>query len=87
MLEANDHGHKRKCSEKKRSSKIFFRGSPKKNDPEKIFQPIDKILTIQKIVLSSTAEDRPIFEDLRLWSQDQGLDLRGQGLQNVFSRT
>ena len=37
------------------------------------------------------AEDRAIFEDLRLrgQSQGQGLDLRGQGqgLQNVFSRT
>ena len=39
------------------------------------------------------AEDRPIFEDLRLrgQGQGQGLDLRGQGqgqgLQNVSSRT
>ena len=30
------------------------------------------------------AEDRAIFEDLRL--QGQGLDLRGQGLQNVSSK-
>ena len=33
------------------------------------------------------AEDRPIFEDLRPRGQGQGLDLRGQGLQNVSSRT
>ena len=37
------------------------------------------------------AEDRAIFEDLRLQGQGQGLDLRGQGqgqgLQNVSSRT
>ena len=33
------------------------------------------------------AEDRPIFEDLRSRGQGQGLDLRGQGLQNVSSRT
>ena len=34
------------------------------------------------------AEDRAIFEDLRLRGQGQGLDLRGQGqgLQNVSSR-
>ena len=36
----------------------------------------------------SSAEDRAIFEDLRLRSQGQGLDLRSQGqrLQNVSSR-
>ena len=42
-----------------------------------------------KIVLSS-AEDRAIFEDLKLRGQNQGLDLRGQGcprgLQNVSSK-
>ena len=32
------------------------------------------------------AEDRAIFEDLRPQGQDQGLDLRGQGLQNVSLR-
>ena len=53
-LEAKDRnargqGHKRKCSpkKKKRSSQKFFKRSPRKNV---------KILTIQKIVLSSSRE-------------------------------
>ena len=52
---ARDQGHKRKCSPKKRSSKNFFSGDPppKKVFP-KIFQALHKILTIQKIVLSSS---------------------------------
>ena len=67
MLEAKDQGHKRKCSpKKKRSSQKFFRRSPKKkkkrssqrspqkNVFEKIFQALHKILTIQKILLSSS---------------------------------
>ena len=58
-------GHKRKCSPPpKKVFKIFI-------------QAIYKILTIQKIVLSSS-RDRAIFEDLRLG---------GQGLQNVSLRT
>ena len=74
---------------KKRSSQKFFRRSPQKKFFQKIFQALHKILTIQKIVLSSS-EDRPIFEDLkpRGQGQSQGLDLRGlgQGLQNLSSR-
>ena len=54
MLEAKDKGHKRKCSPKKRSSQKFFRRSPEKNVFQKIFQELHKILTIQKIVLSSS---------------------------------
>ena len=58
MLEAKakDQGHKRKCSKKKkkRSSQKFFRRSPQKNVFQKIFQALHKILTIQKIVLSSS---------------------------------
>ena len=57
MLEAKakDQGHKRKCSpKKKRSSQNFFRRSPKKKVFQKIFQVPHKILTIQKIVLSSS---------------------------------
>ena len=68
MLEAKakDQGHKRKCSPKKRSSQKFFRRfqkkkkkkifrrSPQKNAFQKIFQALHKILTIQKIVLSSS---------------------------------
>ena len=41
-------------SEKKRSSLKFFWRSPKKNVCQKIFQALHKILTIQKIVLSSS---------------------------------
>ena len=70
MLEAKakNQGHKRKCSpkkkvftkvfqaisKKKRSSQKFFRRSPQKNVFQKIFQALHKILTIQKIVLSSS---------------------------------
>ena len=69
MFEDKDQGHKRKCSKKKtspkfffkqsskkRSSKIFFRRSPKKNGLDKNLKLIYKILTIQKIVLSSSRE-------------------------------
>ena len=55
-LEANakDQGHKRKCfPKKKRSSQKFYRRSPQKNVFQKIFQALHKILTIQKVVLSS----------------------------------
>ena len=58
MLEAKakDQGHKRKCSpkKKKRSSQKFFKRSLQKNVFQKIFQALHKILTIQKIVLSSS---------------------------------
>ena len=70
MLEAKDQGHKHKCSpkkkkrssqkffwrsaKKKKNSPKFFKRSPQKNVFEKIFQPLHKILTIQKIVLSSS---------------------------------
>ena len=68
-LEAKDrnargHRHKRKCSqEKKRSSQTVFRRSQKKrfsqkffrrSPQKKFFQALHKILTIQKIVLSSS---------------------------------
>ena len=48
---------KRKCSpkkKKKRSSQKFFKRSPLKNVFQKIFQPLHKILTFQKILLSSS---------------------------------
>ena len=66
---AKDQGHKRKCSPKikkkglhknfsvdlqKKSSQKFFRRSPQKNVFQKNFQALHKILTIQKIVLSSS---------------------------------
>ena len=67
----------RRFPKKKRSSQKFFKRAPQKNVFQKVFQALHKILTIQKIVLSS--EDRPIFEDLRPRNQ-------GQGLKNVSSR-
>ena len=95
MLEAKDQGHKRECSpkkkglhknlKKKKSSQKFFKRSPQKNVFQKIFQALHKILTIQKILLSS----RRGQADFRgLEARGQGLDLRGQdqGLQNVSSR-
>ena len=39
---------------KKRSSQKFFKRSPQKNVFQKIFQALHKILTIKKIVLSSS---------------------------------
>ena len=39
---------------KKRSSQKFFKRSPQKNVFQKIFQALHKILTIQKILLSSS---------------------------------
>ena len=41
-------------SKKKRSSQKFFKRSPRKNIFQKMFQALHKILTIQKIVLSSS---------------------------------
>ena len=41
-------------SKKKRSSQKFFKRSPRKHVFQKIFQALHKILTIQKLVLSSS---------------------------------
>ena len=57
MLEAKakDQGSSASAfQKKKRSSQKFFKRSPQKNVFQKIFQPLHKILTIQKIVLSSS---------------------------------
>ena len=43
-----------KKKKKKRSSQKFFKRSPRKNAFQKIFQPLHKILTFRKIVLSSS---------------------------------
>ena len=64
---------------KKRSSQKFFKRSPLKKVFQKIFQALHKILTFQKIVLSSS-RGQANFRGLRPRGQ-------GQGLQNVFSRT
>ena len=45
---------RRSPKKKKRSSQKFFKRSPRKNVFQKIFQPLHKILTFQKIVLSSS---------------------------------
>ena len=72
---------------KKKVFKIFFQIISKKEVYKRIFQAIYKILTIQKIVLSSS-RGQTIFEGSRLRGQE--LDLRGQGQdqgpENVFSR-
>ena len=70
-------------SQKKKSSKVFQAFSNKKRFLKSFFQAIYKISTIQK-KCCPRAEDRAIFEDLR--PRGKGLDLRGQGLQNVSSR-
>ena len=59
MLEAKakDQGHKAQVlskKKKKRSSQKFFKRSPLQNVFQKIFQPLHKILTFQKLVLSSS---------------------------------
>ena len=82
MLEAKDQGHKRKCSPKKKGLHKKFSGNfHKKTFSKKIFQALHKILTIQKIVLSSSRGQA------NFRGQGQGLDFRGQGqgLQNVSS--
>ena len=74
-LEAKDRnargqgqGHKRKCSpkKKKRSSQKFFKRSSRKNVFQKIFQALHKILTIQKILLSSS-RGQANFRRLEAW--------------------
>ena len=105
MLEAKakDQGHKRKCSSKKKVfTKIFQAISKKKihknfssnlhkkNVFQIIFQALHKILTIQKIVLSSSRGQANFggLEASRPRPRPR-LDLRGQGqgLQNLSSRT
>ena len=58
MLEAKakDQGHKRNCSPKKKKGlhKKFFSRSSEKNVFQEIFQALHKLLTTQKIVLSSS---------------------------------
>ena len=51
---------------KKRSSQKFFKRSPQKNVIENIFQALRKILTIQKILLSSS-RGQANFRGLEAW--------------------
>ena len=53
IFQANSKKKKKK-KKKKRSSQKFFKRSPLKNPFQKIFQPLHKILTFQKVVLSSS---------------------------------
>ena len=87
MLEAQDTGasvlKKKSGLQKKVSSDLKNKATKKFSDKlqkkvfKKFIQAIYKIFTIQKLCCPR-AEDRAIFEDLRL---------RGQGLQNVSLRT
>ena len=93
MLEAKakDQGHKRECSPKKKKKglhKNFSGDLHKKTFFKRFFKRSTKFFQFKKYCCPR-AEDRPIFEDLRPrgQGQGQGLDLRGQGLQNVSSRT
>ena len=70
--------------QKKRSSQKFSMRSLEKNFSQKIFQALHKILTMKK-KCCPRADNRPIFEDMR--PRGQGLDFRGQGLENVSSRS
>ena len=54
---------KKKKKKKKRSSQKFFKRSPRTNAFQKIFQPLHKILTYQKVVLSSS-RGQAIFRGL-----------------------
>ena len=80
---------KKKKKKKKGLHKNFSSDLHKKNVFQKIFQALHKILTIQKILLSSSRGQANFrgLEASRPWGQGQGLDLWGQGLQNVSSRT
>ena len=71
---------------KKGLHKNFSSDLHKKPFSKKIFKRFTKFKQFKKYCCSR-AEDRPIFEHLRPRGQGQGLDLRGQGLQNVSSRT
>ena len=53
-LHKNFSGDLQNKNKKKRSSQKFFKRSPLKNVFQKIFQALHKILTFQKIVLSSS---------------------------------
>ena len=67
-----DQGHKRKCSpkkKKKRSSQKFFKQSPQKNVFQKFFLALHEILTIQKIVLSSS-QGQASFRGLEAKAKD-----------------
>ena len=90
MLEAKakDQGHKAQVlskKKKKRSSRKIFKRSPLKNVFQKIFQALHKILTFQKIVLSSSRGQTNFrgleakAKDLTFEAKDFKMCPRGQG--------
>ena len=68
----------RRFPKKKRSSQKFFKRSPLKNVFQTIFQALHKILTFQKIVLSSS-RGQANFRGLEAKAKDFKLCPRGQG--------
>ena len=62
---------------KKRSSQKFFKRSPQKNVFQKNFQALHKILTIQKIVLSSS-RGQANFRGLEAKAKDFKMCPRGR---------
>ena len=81
MLEAKakDQGHKRKCSPKKKGLHKNFSGDLKKKKVfTKIFHALHRILTIQKIVLSSS-RGQANFRGLEAKAKDFKICPRGQG--------
>ena len=80
---------------KKRSSQKFFKQSPQKNVFQRIFQALHKILTIQKIVLSSgrgqanfrgLEASRPRPKDLTFEAKDFKMCPRGLHLWSFYLR-
>ena len=69
-------------SKKKGLQKNLQAFSGKKSLPKLFFKRSTKFQQCKK-KCCPRAEDRAIFEDLTPRGQGQGLDLRGQGLQNV----
>ena len=95
MLEAKakDQGHRFSVLKKKVFKNLFQaisqRGKRKKSSQifRELFGVFQQTFNDSKKQCCLRAENRAIFEDLRLRGQGQGVDLRGQGLQNVSPRT
>ena len=73
-------------NKKKRSSQKFFKRSPQKNVFQNIFQALHKILTIQKILLSSS-RGQANFRGLEAKAKDLTFEAKAKDFQNVSSRT
>ena len=92
MLEAKGQGPRTQAQvlskTKKKGHHKNFSGDLQKKK-KKVFTKIFQAISTKKRFPKKRprAEDRPIFEGLRPRGQGQGLDLRGQELQNLSSRT